>query len=53
MWGKSTSDNTELAAALQELEAQKQQIVHRAGQNYADEFMKKWQATVAAPKAKK
>ena len=51
--GKRTSDNNELAAALQELEAQKKQIQNQAARNFAEQFMEKWKATQVASEAKK
>lgn len=53
MRGKRTSNNNELADALQELEAQKKQIQNQAARNFAEQFMEKWKATQVSPEAKK
>ena len=51
--GARTNNNSELEAAIKELEAQKKQIQNQAARNFAEQFMEKWKATQAAPEAKK
>ena len=51
--GARTSNNSELEAAIKELEAQKKQIQNQAARNFAEQSMEKWKATQVAPEAKK
>ena len=51
--GERTSNNSELKAAIKELEAQKKQVENQAALNFAKQFMEKWKATQVAPEAKK